>query len=99
MFRTCVKTLESKGYKTSHSLRATTCKIGLEKGGPKKLLMQRTGHRSVKSLHTYQTVNNMQKEVVSDIFMARNIGHARADYTANETKNESHSTLTIGTLL
>ena len=41
-------------YKTNHSLTATTCTIGLEKGVPEKLIMEGTRHRTVKSLHTYQ---------------------------------------------
>ena len=56
-----------EGYKTNHSLRATTCTIGLEKGVPEKLVMERTGHRTVKSLHTYQRVSDAQKEIVSDV--------------------------------
>ena len=56
-----------EGYKTNHSLRATTCTIGLEKGVPEKLIMERTGHRTVKSLHTYQRVSYAQKEIVSDV--------------------------------
>ena len=58
-----------EGYKTNHSLRlrATTCTIGLEKGVPEKLIMERTGHRTVKSLHTYQRVSDGQKEIVSDV--------------------------------
>ena len=56
-----------EGYKTNHSLRATTCTIGLEKGVPEKLIMKRTGHRPVKSLHTYQRVSDAQKEIVSDV--------------------------------
>jgi len=56
-----------KGYKTNHSLRATTCTLGLEKGVPEKLIMDRTGHRSVKSLHSYQRVSEIQKQIVSDV--------------------------------
>ena len=54
-----------ESYKTNHSLRATTCTIGLEKGVPQKLIMERTGHRTVKSLHTYQRVSDARKEIVS----------------------------------
>ena len=56
-----------EGYKTNHSLRATTCTIVLEKGVLQKLIMERTGHCTVKSLHTYQRVSGVQKEIVSDV--------------------------------
>ena len=56
-----------EGYKTDHSLRATICTIGLEKAVPEKLIMEHTGHRTVKSLHTYQRVSDEQKEIVSDV--------------------------------
>ena len=56
-----------EGYKASHSLRATTCTIGLEKGVLEKLIMERTRHCTVKSLHTYQRVSDVQKEIVSDV--------------------------------
>ena len=56
-----------EGYKACHSLRATACTIGLEKGVLEKLIMERTGHRTVKSLHTYHRVNDVQKEIVSDV--------------------------------
>ena len=56
-----------EGYKANHSLRATTCTIGLEKGVLEKLIMERTGHCTVKPLHTYQRVSGVQKEIVSDV--------------------------------
>ena len=62
-----------EGYKASHSLRATTCTIGLEKGVIEKLIMERTGHRSVKSLHTYQRVSDVPKEIVSDVLQDQQV--------------------------
>ena len=56
-----------EGYKTDHSLRATICTTGLEKGVPEKLIMEHTGHRTVKSLQTYQRVRDEQKEIVCDV--------------------------------
>ena len=37
----------TESYFTNHSLRATTATRGLEKGIPEKLIMERTGHRTV----------------------------------------------------
>ncbi|CAH3152374.1 unnamed protein product, partial [Porites evermanni] len=38
----------------NHSLRATTATRGLEKGISDKLIMERTGHRDIRSLQRYQ---------------------------------------------
>ena len=48
---------EIGGYKTNHSLRATACSLGLTMGMPDKLIMERTGHKCLSSLHTYQRVS------------------------------------------
>lgn len=56
-----------QGHHTNHSLRATTATLGLAKGIPDKMLMERTGHRSVKSLHAYQRPSEEVKEKVSEI--------------------------------
>ena len=55
------------GNKTNHSLRATTATRGLEFGIPEKLLMERTGHRSVASLHQYQRPSEEEKMFVSHL--------------------------------
>ena len=54
------------GNKTNHSLRATTATRGLELGISDKILMERTGHRSVASLHRYQRPSEQQREMVTD---------------------------------
>ena len=56
-----------EGYYTNHSLRATTCTLALAKGVPEKLVMERTGHRNVKSLQEYQRVSSKEQEAVSDV--------------------------------
>lgn len=42
-----------KGYFTNHSLKATTVTRGITKGIPEKFVMERTGHRDVRSLPRY----------------------------------------------
>ena len=54
-----------EGYKTNHSLRA------LSKGVPDKLIIERTGHKSLTSLHPYQRVSEKDKESVSDVLQGR----------------------------
>ena len=61
------KTANIEGYFTNHSLRATTCSIALAKGVPEKLVMERTGHRNVLSLHTYQRESAKEREAFSDV--------------------------------
>ena len=63
----CVRKQIWEGYYTNHSLRATTCTVALANGVPEKLVMERTGHRNVKSLHEYQRVSSKEREVVSDV--------------------------------
>ena len=53
------------GNRTNHFLTATTATRGIEQGIPDKLLMERTGHRSVSSLHVYQRPTEYQRKVVS----------------------------------
>ena len=69
-----------EGYKTNHSLRATTCTIGLEKGVPEKLIMERT----VKSLQTYQRVSDGQKEIVSDVLQGSATDFSGASVESDE---------------
>ena len=58
---------EIEGYFTNHSLRVTTATRALEKAIPEKLIMERTGHRSLSSLHQYQRTSTKVKEKVSDV--------------------------------
>ena len=67
MVRTMCAAAGITGYKTNPSLRATTCTLGLQKGVPEKMIMERSGHRSVKSLHAYQRVTKREKEMISDV--------------------------------
>ena len=55
------------GYKTNHSLQETTATRAVDMGLPDKLVMERTGHRTVSALHSYQHPREKSKEIVSDI--------------------------------
>jgi hypothetical protein len=82
------------GYKTKHSLRATACSLAFSKWVSEKLIMDRTGHKSSNSLHTYQRVSAKHKESVSDVlqggegcFMDEQITKkAKADKSAKKRK-------------
>ena len=57
-----------EGNFTNHSLRATTATRGLAKGIPDKLIMERTGHRDVRSLQQYQRPSVEYKVQMSKAF-------------------------------
>ncbi len=53
-----------QGYKTNHSLRATTASHLYSSG---QLIMERTGHRSAEGVRSYKRTSMMQKQEVLDI--------------------------------
>ncbi len=56
------------GHKTNHSLRASSATAMYNAGIPEKLIQERTGHRSLDALRTYERSNDQQqKEAVSSI--------------------------------
>ena len=55
------------GFKTNHSLRATSTTRLYESGIGEQLVMERTGHRSLEGVCSYKRTTDSQREVVSDI--------------------------------
>ena len=51
-----------EGYKTNHSLRATTTTRLYEKGVDEQQIMERTGHRSLEGVRSYKTEDIRQAE-------------------------------------
>ena len=58
------------GNKTNHSLRATGATRMFEGNVPEKIIQQRTGHRSVEALRTYQHTSVHQHKAVSCLLAA-----------------------------
>ena len=56
-----------EGKKTNHSLRATAASDPFIADVPEKLIQERTGHKSVQALRTYQHTTGEQHQSVSDI--------------------------------
>lgn len=56
-----------KGYKTNHSLRATTATRLYQSGVEEQLVMERTGHRSLEGVRSYKRTSEQQREALSDI--------------------------------
>ena len=59
-----------QGNKTNHSLRATGATQMYESGVPEKIIQERTGHRSLEGLRSYEQSNAQQHQAVSTILSA-----------------------------
>ena len=59
------------GYKTNHSLRATTATRLYQSGVDEQLVMERTGHRSLEGVRNYKRTSDMQREALSDILNSK----------------------------
>lgn len=55
------------GYKTNHSLRATTTTRLYQSGVDEQLVMERTGHRSLDGVRSYKRTSDCQRFALSDI--------------------------------
>ena len=64
------QTVLEKG-KTNHSLRATQL---FDAGVPQRIIQERTGHKSVLSLRTYERISNHQNQAVSNILTSSTSG-------------------------
>ena len=68
------KDADHQGQFSNHSLRATTATRGLEKGISDKLIMERTGHRDIRSLQRYQRPDVSTKIDISKALNCRSEG-------------------------
>ena len=55
------------GYRTNHSLRATTATRLYQAGVDEQLVMERTGHQSLEGVRSYKRTSTDQQESMSDI--------------------------------
>ena len=65
------------------SFRKTNLNLYLRVQTTRKQL-ERTGHRTVKSLHTYQRVSDAQKEIVSDVLQGSATDFSGASMESDE---------------
>lgn len=83
MLNNKVKTMCNKarieGNKTNHSLRATGATALFESGIPEKVIQERTGHRSVEALRTYEHISEKQHIKVSSILSAASTRHLQRE--------------------
>lgn len=61
------KAADIPGFKTNHSLRATTATRLYQAGVDEQLIMERTGHHSIDGVRNYKRTNAEQQENLSDI--------------------------------
>ena len=52
------------GYKTNHSLRATSATRLYHQGVDKQLIMERTGHRSLEGVRSYKKTDEDQEKAI-----------------------------------
>jgi hypothetical protein len=56
-----------QGYKTNHSLRATSTSRLYQSCAEEQQVMERTGHRSVEGVRSYKRTSEKQRQALSDI--------------------------------
>ena len=61
------KAAEIPGFRTNHSLRATSATRLYAAGTDEQLIMERTGHRSVRGVRSYKRTSALQQQALSDI--------------------------------
>ncbi len=80
-----------EGFKTNHSLRATTAARLYQSGVDEQLVMERTGHRSLEGVRNYKRTSSQQKEALSDILSDNKI--PRLCNSNNDTSTSSSQQL------
>ena len=76
-----------KGHKTNHSLRATAASELFCANVPEKIIQERTGHRSLTALRTYEHITEQQHQVVSSIMAASTDCSYEQGYTQQPQPN------------
>ncbi len=71
MVKNMCKKAGIQGFRTNHSLRATTATRLYSSGVDKQLVMERTGHRSIEGIRSYKRTSLEQHENISDILHSK----------------------------
>ena len=84
------------GYKTNHSLCATSASRLYQSGVDEQLVMERTGHRSLTGVHSYKRTSDEQREALSDIMncATKAVRREPAVCTASTPNDDKTITLT-----
>ena len=83
------------GYKTNHSLRATTATRLFQAGVDEQLIMEKTGHHSLEGIRSYKRTSSEQQEAVSDILALKKKKPCLVyDENQNTELEQPHNSLT-----
>ena len=82
------KDADLQGQFSNHSLWDTTATSGLEKGISDKLIMERTGHRDIRSLQRYQRPHVSTKIEISKALHCRSEGSVGGREAESSLKRE-----------
>ena len=74
------------GHHANHSLRATGATDLYTAGVPEKIIQERTGHRSIESLRTYEHTSEKQKLAVSKVLSSK----TEVNFQSEMNKLEAH---------
>ena len=74
MLKTMCAEANIKGSKTNHSLRATAATQMFQEGVPEKLIQERTGHRLLEGLRSYERLCEPQHKAVSSLLSTNTPG-------------------------
>lgn len=94
MVKRMCKEANIKGAKTNHSLRATAATQMFAQGAPEKVIQERTGHRSLDGLRTYERSSESQHRALSTL-LSTNLMDAQKE-SSHCTTNMSHSSTKLG---
>ena len=84
------------GYKTNHSLRATSATRLYQSGVDEQLVMERTGHRSLDGVRSYKRTSDSQREALSDILNRQGATSTSTHKSAVTLQSSQHSQLLQG---
>ena len=76
-----------EGKISNHSLRATSATTMFQMGLPEKIIQERTGHRSLEALRTYERTNEDQHRAASKVLCAS------TDIPYEVSRQQEHSKL------
>ena len=82
------KGADLQGQFSNHSLRATTATRGMEREISDKLIMERTGHRDIRSLQRYQRPDVSTKVDISKALNCRSEGFVGESEAESSLKRE-----------
>ena len=79
------------GFKTNHSLRATSTSRLYQSGVEEQMVMERTGHRSVDGVRSYKRTSDEQRMTLSDILTRKPATNTHST-TSHPSTSHLHNT-------